>query len=132
MTAAAELFLLVSSDRGDTEELDRWMRELLTEVRQSGVQSAELVRDEAPPGTKSGGIEALGMIALQLAPAVIPHVIGLLQDWSQRARGRSVKLKAKTATGELELEFPVGSMTQAEVKKLLEAVTGAPHHTGGP
>src|SRR5690348_2993338 len=123
MTGAAELLLLVSSDRGDAEELDRWMRELLEEVRQGGVQSAELVRDEAPPGTKSGGIEALGMTALQLAPAVIPHLIGLLRDWSHRARGRKITLKAKTATGELELEFPVGSMTQADVKKLVDAIT---------
>ncbi len=132
MTGAAQLFLLVSSDRGEAEELDRWTRELLAEVRQGGVQSAELVRDEALPGTKAGGIEALGMIALQLAPALIPQLIGLLRDWSHRARGRSVKLKAKTATGELELEFPVGSMTQAEVKKLVDAVTGTSKHTGGP
>ena len=131
MDEPARLILEVSSAGADEEELDRATRQLLDEVRESDVQSAAVVAGEAAPGgAKAGGIEILGTLAVEVLPAMIPALFGLLRDWARRRNGRSVKVKAQFDHRELELEYPVESMTQAQLKQFVETVTGAVREGG--
>ena len=131
MDEPARLILEVSSAGADDEELDRATRQLLYEVRESDVQSAGVVAGEAAPtGAKAGGTEILGTLAVVVLPAMIPALVGLLRDWARRRQGRSVKVKAQFDHRELELEYPVESMTQEQLKQFVETVTGAVREGG--
>ena len=77
------------------EELDRATRQLLSELRELNVESAELAKGiPAPIGSKGDPI-AIGTIALEVLPVTIPAVIGLVQAWATRKQGRTVKFKGK-------------------------------------
>jgi hypothetical protein len=131
MDKATRLILEVSSGSPDQEELDRAARQLLDEVRESDVQSANVVAGEAAPGgAKAAGTETLGMLAVEVLPAMIPGLFGLLRDWARRHRGRSVKVKAHFGDRELELEYPVESMTQEQLGQFIATVTGAVREGG--
>ena len=131
MVKATRLILEVSSGDPDEEDLDRATRQLLDEVRESDVQSANVVAGEATPGgAKAAGAETLGLLAVEVLPAMIPALFGLLRDWARRHRGRSVKVKAQFGDRELELEYPVESMTQEQLSQFISTVTGAVRETG--
>ncbi len=93
------------------EDLDKMTRNLLKELRESDVESASLVSiGSAPQGTKGDPL-TIGMVALQVVPAVLPGIISLVQAWATRGQGRTVKFKGKG------IEFE-GS--PEELQKLLE------------
>ena len=131
MDEATRLILEVSSGDPDEEELDRATRQLLDEVRESDVKSAEVVSAGATPGgAKAAGTETLGMLAVQVLTGMIPALIGLLRDWARRQQGRSVKVKTHFGDRELELEYPVESMTQEQLSQFVETATGAMRERG--
>lgn len=63
------------------------------------------------------------MIAVQALPAAIPGPIGLLRAWCRRGQDRNIKVKARSGDSELDLEYPVGSITQSELRRLVETVS---------
>ena len=131
MDEPTRLILEVSSGDPDQEELDRATRQLLDELRESDVKSADVVSaGAAPGGAKAAGAETLVMLAVQVLPGMIPALFGLLRDWARRRQGRSVKVKAHFGDRELELEYPVESMTQAQLSQFIETVTGAMRERG--
>jgi|SRR5215472_12606285 len=131
MDEPARFILEVSSGGQDEEELDQATRELLDEVRESDVKSAGVVPAGAAPGrAKAAGAETLGMLAVQVLPGMIPALFGLLRDWISRREGRSVKVKAHFGDRELELEYPVESMTQEQLSQFIATVTGAMRERG--
>jgi hypothetical protein len=90
-----ELNIEISASDATEEDIDRMTRQLLSELRETDVESAELARGgPAPKGSKGDPI-AIGSIALELLPAVLPSVIGLVQAWASREQGRTVKFKGK-------------------------------------
>ncbi|HMG35861.1 MAG TPA: hypothetical protein VKM94_18140 [Blastocatellia bacterium] len=90
---------------GEAEELDRATRQLLAELREHNVESADLIReDNASPGTKAADPVTLGAIALVVLPTVLPKIVEFLQSWVQRGVGRSVKFKGKFAGQDIEFE----------------------------
>lgn len=85
---------IVAADATD-EELDRVTRQLLSELRELNIESAELAKGgPAPEGSKGDPI-TIGNIALEVLPVAIPSVIGLVQAWMNRGQGRTVKFKGK-------------------------------------
>ena len=131
MDEPTRLILEVSSGDHDEEELDLATRQLLDEVRESDVKSAEGVSaGAAPGGAKAAGTESLGMLAVQVLPGMIPALFGLLRDWASRRQGRSVKVRAHFGDRELELEYPVESMTQEQLSQFIATVTGAMREGG--
>jgi hypothetical protein len=89
-------------------------RQLLAELRDTDVESAELAKGGiAPHGTKSGDQVTMGSIVISALPTVIPAVVTLVQAWTSRGQGRIVKFKAKG------IEFE-GS--PEEFQKLLESL----------
>lgn len=107
----AEFEIQVSVSDATDEELDRMTRQLLSELRELDVESAKLLKSgPAPEGSKGDPI-TIGNIALEVLPAVLPGVVGLVQAWMARGQGRVVKFKGKG------IEFE-GS--PEELQKLLE------------
>jgi len=95
-TNKAEFHIEVSATDATDEELDRMTRQLLSELRELDVESAELAKgDSAPIGTKSVDPVLMGNIAIAVLPAILPNVISLVQGWASRGQGRIVKFKGR-------------------------------------
>ena len=125
-TEAKSANLLLHIEGGedtDEEELDRLTRLLLDEIQEIDVESVELVGDEAvPEGAKSVEVAELGMLAVQVLPAVVPMLVNFLQAWSRRGEGRTVKIKTQKGDQTLEVEYDPKTMTSTELKMLVETV----------
>lgn len=110
----AEFYIEVNAADATEEEIDRMTRQLLSELRETDVDSAELVRSgELPSGAKAGEAVTMGSIVLSALPTVLPGVIALVQSWAARSPGRTVKFKGKG----IEFEGPPEDLT-----KLLESL----------
>jgi|RhiMetdeSRZDD1v2_1073273.scaffolds.fasta_scaffold06213_10 TIR domain-containing protein len=114
----AELHIEVSASDATEEDLDRMTRQLLSELRETDVESAVLSKGgDAPQGTKSGDSITMGSIVVSALPAVLPAIVGLVQAWAARGQGRTVKFKGKVGGAEVEFE---GS--PQELQKLLASL----------
>ena len=90
-----QLNIEISASDVTEEDIDWMTRQLLSELRELDIESAELPKGgTAPAGTK-GDSMSIGFIALELLPAVLPSVVGLVQAWVSRGQGRTVKFKSK-------------------------------------
>ena len=86
-----ELNIGISISDSSDDDIDRMTRHLLVELRELDVESAQLAKGgPAPVGSKGDAI-TMSAIVLQVLPAVLPSVIGLVQSWVARGRGRTVK-----------------------------------------
>lgn len=95
-TDKAEFYIEVSATDSTEEDIDRMTRQLLTELREMDVQSAELAKaGNAPLGTKSADAITMGSIVVSALPSVLPAVVALVQSWAARRQGRTVKFKGK-------------------------------------
>ena len=109
-----QLNIEVSAGDATEDEIDRMTRHLLHEMRELDVESAQLAKGgPAPVGSKGDAI-TMGAILLEVLPAVLPSVLGLLQSWVTRRQGRIVKFKG------LGIEFE-GS--REEFQKVLEMLS---------
>ena len=123
MTSSTEpisLTLQVQAGADTTpEEVDELARQLLAEVRQLEVESAELLpAGPAPKGTKTADPVTLDALALVVLPGVIPKIVEFVQAWLIRGQGRSVKFKGKMAGQDVEFEGSV-----ADLKAVLSALS---------
>ena len=92
----AEFNIEVSAADATDEELDRMTRQLLSELRELNVESAELAKGEsAPTGTKSVDPIIMGNIAVAVLPSFLPKLVDFVQAWTSRGQGRTVKFKGK-------------------------------------
>lgn len=108
-----KLSIEVSAPDVPEEEIDWMTRQLLSELRELDVESAELTKGgPAPAGTKGDPI-SIGSIALELLPSVLPSVFGLVQAWASRGQGRTIKFKGEGIEFEGSLE---------DLQKLLNAL----------
>jgi hypothetical protein len=90
-----ELTLEVVAADATDEELDRVTRQLLSELRELNVESAELTKGESAPSGSKGDPVTIGNIALEVLPVAIPSVVAFVQAWVMRGQGRTVKFKGK-------------------------------------
>lgn len=99
------LDLEISAEDATIGELDELARRLLAELRETDVESAELVAGgPAPAGAKSAEAITAGAIALSVLPAAMPKLIDFIQSWVMRGQGRKVKFKGKIAGQAVEFE----------------------------
>lgn len=109
-----QLNIEISASDATPEDVDWMTRQLLVELRELDVESAELTKGgPAPVGTKGDPI-SIGSIALELLPSVLPSVLGLVQAWVSRGQGRTVKFKG------MGIEFEGSS---EDLHKLLETLS---------
>ncbi|MDZ7689573.1 MAG: hypothetical protein U5K69_00125 [Balneolaceae bacterium] len=101
----AQLLVQVKTEDGDPDEIDRLTRQLLLELREEDVESAELAReDNLPPGAKSVEAVTLGAIVMAVLPNAIPKIIELVQSWIERGTGRNVVFKGQINGENVEFE----------------------------
>jgi hypothetical protein len=99
-----QLHLEISASDAKEDDIDRMTRQLLSELRQTDVESAELVKGGPAPAGSKGDLITIGSIALEVLPAILPSVIGLVQAWTARGQGRTVKFKGKIGRERIEFE----------------------------
>jgi hypothetical protein len=114
-----QLNIEISANDATEEDVDRMTRQLLSELRDTDVESAELAKGGvAPRGTKSGDAVTMGSIVISALPTVLPAIIGLVQAWAARGQGRTVKFKGKVGREVIDFE---GS--PEDLQKLLETLS---------
>ena len=83
--AIEKLNIEISASDATDEEIDLMARQLLSELRESDVESAQLAKGEAaPPGAKSGDAVSVGSIVISALPTVLPAIVGLVRAWAAR------------------------------------------------
>ena len=109
-----QLNIEVSASDTAVEDIDRMTRQLLFELRELDVESAELTKSGTAPAGAKGDPISIGSIALELLPSVLPSVVGLVQAWVSRGQGRTVKFKG------MGIEFEGSS---EDLHRLLETLS---------
>jgi hypothetical protein len=100
-----QLNIEISASDATEEDIDQMTRQLLSELRDTDVESAELAKGgSAPAGTKSGDAVTMGSIVISALPTVLPAVVGLVQAWATRGQGRTVKFRGKVGREVFEFE----------------------------
>jgi hypothetical protein len=116
-----QLNIEISASNATEEDIDRMTRQLLSELRETDVESAELAKGgDAPRGTKSGDPVAIGSIVMTVLPTILPAIVGMVQTWATRGYGRTVKFKGKIGREMIEFE---GS--PEDLQKLLDTLLKA-------
>jgi hypothetical protein len=120
-----EFLVQVEASGADEEEIDRLTRDLLAELRDLPVESAEIpVAATRSAGTKSFGIEALGALALKVVPSALPKIVAYLRDWLKRGDGKHIKIKASNGKHSFEVDLPAGEFSHEELQELLANLGG--------
>ena len=100
-----QILLQVKTEDGDPDEVDQLTRQLLMELRDEDVESAELVREASQTkGAKSVEAITLGAIVMAVLPKAVPKIIELLQAWIERGTGRRVSFKGEIGGENIEFE----------------------------
>jgi len=90
-----KLEIEVLAEDATEEELDKLTRNLLSELKETDVESATLMSiGSAPEGSKGDPI-TIGTLAITALPIVLPSVIDVIKGWASRGKGRIVKFKGK-------------------------------------
>ena len=102
---ATEIILEISATDVTVEDVDQMTRQLLLELRELEIESAELLQgDSAPQGAKAVDPVTTGAIALAVFPTALPKIIEAVQAWVLRSNNRTVKFKGKIAGQIIEFE----------------------------
>jgi hypothetical protein len=100
-----ELELEISIEDAQEDYLDEATRQLLSELRETNVESVRLATSGVvPAGTKSIDPVTTGAIAIAVLPTFLPKVIDAVQAWAMRGNGRTVKFKGKVGGQMVEFE----------------------------
>ena len=88
-----ELNIEISAANTTSEDAIQMAQQLLSELREMDVESAELTKSESTQRGAKGDPTTLNSIVLAVFPTFLPSVIGLVQAWMSRGQGRVVKFK---------------------------------------
>lgn len=93
------------------EDIDQLTRQLLGELQEQDVETAELVAGGSiPSGAKAGEAIELGVIAVAVLPALLPKLVEFFQAWALRGQGRTIKFKGVVGGLPVELECPAADL----------------------
>ena len=111
--------LKISAEHVTETDVDRMTRNLFAELRETEVESVELVTSgTAPAGSKSTDPVTTGAIAIAVLPTVLPKIVEMVQAWVLRGHGRTVKFKGKISGQTIEFEGH-----PEDLQKLLETLS---------
>jgi len=85
----------IRADDATEEDIDRMTRQLLSELRELDVESADLTRGGPAPKGSKGDPVTIGSIVVSALPTALPAVVALVQAWTSRGQGRTVKFKGR-------------------------------------
>jgi len=83
----------VSESNAAVEDIDEMTRQLLSELRETDIESAELTKGGIAPKGSKGDLMTIGSIVVAVLPAFLPNVVSFVQDWVERGQGRTVKFR---------------------------------------
>jgi hypothetical protein len=116
MPSSLTFELIVNLDGANAEELHELALKLRGELQRDLPVEAEL---ETRPSTSTrvkGDAITAGVLLLALIPAVAPKVMDLLNQWTMRAPGRSLRVKL----GDDEVEVRGTSESMSELQLVVE------------
>ena len=113
-----DFILEVGSADATDEERDQMARNLLSELRELDVESAELARGEPAPEGAKGDPITTGSIAIAVLPTLLPKIVETIQGWLLRGSNRTVKFKGKVSGQAIDFE---GS--SEDLQKILSMVS---------
>ena len=91
-----KLELEILAENATDSDLYQMATNLYQAVRDSNVEDVQHLRTgSAPKGAKIGEVVAIGSLAVEVLPKVLPDLFGLIKDWSARGRNRTVKFKGR-------------------------------------
>ena len=135
------LHLSLTVDLGEDalpDELDDAARRLRRELLDAGLEGAELAEGgPVPTGAKPAETFILGALSLTLLPSMLTTLAAVVQDWTGRRPGRTLKLAYSVGDQRLELEYDPEKVDVNEVlARLVQAQAGsglmaAGAHVGG-
>ena len=115
-----EFEIEILDSEANEEDLDKMTRNLLSELKETDVESVNLVSiGTAPEGSKGDPI-TIGTLAMTALPIVLPGVIDMIKSWASRGQGRTVKFKGKGIEFEgspEELEKLLATLEKGSKKK---------------
>ena len=115
----------VDSEDPDDELVDELTRQLLREVRDCDIESADLIAIEsAPPGAKSAGGFELGALAVSVLPNAVKQLVEFLFSWVKRGSDRVVKVSTQIGDRRFDVEYNPKTMSNDDLKRLVEDITG--------
>jgi hypothetical protein len=120
------------------EELDDAARRLRQELLDAGLEEVELAEGgPVPTGAKPAETFILGALTLTLLPSMLTTLAAVVQDWTGRRPGRTLKLAYSTGDQRFELEYDPEKVDLNEVlARLVQTQAGsgamaAPANVGG-
>ncbi|MCX4460315.1 hypothetical protein OOK58_56195 [Streptomyces sp. NBC_01728] len=112
--------LVLDTGEGDPEYTEEQLQYLLAELQQIDPTSINRVsRAPAPSGTRSGDAVELGALLIGFggSGALLPVLVGLVQDWLNRQRSGTIRLKI--GDDEIELTATSDEMRQRALEEFL-------------
>jgi hypothetical protein len=103
-TDQVEFILEVGSTDATDEERDQMARQLLSELSELDVESAELARGGLAPEGAKGDLITTGSIAIAVLPTLLPKIVETIQGWLLRGSNRTVKFKGKVSGQAIDFE----------------------------
>lgn len=67
----------------------------------------------------------MGALVLAILPNAIPKLLEVLNGWSTRGENRKLRIKTQVGDRSVEVEYNPATMTQADLKQLVETLSGA-------
>lgn len=120
---SAELWIELSLDGGDINELDELTRQLRAEVAELNVDSIQQVSEGmAPEGTKAVDMTVIGQMVISLAPSVVPPLFDLLKSWIERKPSTPVKVKVKVGRKTAEIEYDPTKTSAKDLDLLIKTL----------
>jgi hypothetical protein len=87
------------------DDIDLMTRQLLMELREINIDSAQLAGDEpVPAGAKAVDPVTTGAIVMTVLPTALPKLVDFIQAWCLRGQGKTVKFKGKVGGERIEFE----------------------------
>lgn len=106
----------ISQAESDDERLFSLTSQLQRDLYELGAETVERPAPAEKPDGAKGDPFSLGLLAVAALPVVLPAMVGYLQAWTTRDKGRRVRIK----TGDLEIEFTAdANFSQAEILALV-------------
>ncbi|WP_333768935.1 effector-associated constant component EACC1 [Streptomyces sp. IBSBF 2435] len=111
--------LVLDAGDDDPEYAEEQLQYLIEELRGIDLASIDRAQQAPPPGTRGTGALELGalLIGLGSSGSLLPVLVGLVQDWLNRRRSGTVRLKL--GDDEIELTAATDEVQQRALDEFL-------------
>jgi hypothetical protein len=120
---SSTVLIELSLEGADAGELDGLTRQLRTEIQDLPIDSIEHVSEgSAPEGAKAVEAVAIGLMAVKLAPAVLPPLVALLTSWINRKPTTPVEMTVKSGRKTVVIKYDPTKTSQKDLDALTKSL----------